>query len=103
MYLLHLIVAASATHMPDAMETIYEKALAYGKSGGVSKTVSIDKKSWDFCWKLPPRPAGSVSLGYSVWVVRFHINLTEVTRNKSSVRYSVSLVFENPTKVLILV
>ncbi|KAH0912564.1 hypothetical protein HID58_035885 [Brassica napus] len=26
--------AASATHMPDAMETIYEKALAYGKSGG---------------------------------------------------------------------
>ncbi|KAF2619814.1 hypothetical protein F2Q68_00041920 [Brassica cretica] len=29
--------AASATHMPDAMETIYEKALAYGKSGGAEE------------------------------------------------------------------
>ena len=48
MHLLHLIVAASATHMPDAMETIYEKALAYGKSGGVSKIVSIYKKSETF-------------------------------------------------------
>ncbi|CAN8253953.1 unnamed protein product [Cochlearia groenlandica] len=28
---------SAATHMPDAMETIYEKALAYGKSGGVKE------------------------------------------------------------------
>ncbi|KAL0866112.1 hypothetical protein Bca101_045230 [Brassica carinata] len=27
----------AATHMPDAMETIYEKALAYGKSGGAEE------------------------------------------------------------------
>ena len=72
MYLLHLIVAASATHMPDAMETIYEKALAYGKSGGVSKKISI-MKSENFVKSFPPRPAGS---GCSVWVVRFNINLT---------------------------
>jgi len=29
--------SASTTHMPDAMETIYEKALAYGKSGGAEE------------------------------------------------------------------
>ncbi|KAJ4884874.1 Protein kinase superfamily protein [Raphanus sativus] len=28
---------SAATHMPDAMETIYEKALAYGKSGGAEE------------------------------------------------------------------
>ncbi|KAL0714988.1 hypothetical protein Bca4012_021967 [Brassica carinata] len=27
----------AATHMPDAMETIYDKALAYGKSGGAEE------------------------------------------------------------------
>ncbi|CAH2063155.1 unnamed protein product [Thlaspi arvense] len=28
---------SAATHMPDAMETLYEKALAYGKSGGAEE------------------------------------------------------------------
>ncbi|ESQ43878.1 hypothetical protein EUTSA_v10005839mg [Eutrema salsugineum] len=28
---------SAATHMPDAMETVYEKALAYGKSGGAEE------------------------------------------------------------------
>ncbi|KAJ4896388.1 Protein kinase superfamily protein [Raphanus sativus] len=28
---------SAATHMPDAMETIYDKALAYGKSGGAEE------------------------------------------------------------------
>ncbi|XP_023638515.1 serine/threonine-protein kinase ATG1a isoform X2 [Capsella rubella] len=31
---------SAATHMPDAMETIYEKALAYGKSGGAEEYLS---------------------------------------------------------------
>lgn len=39
MHLLRFI--AAATHMPDAMETIYARALAYGKSGGVSKSFHL--------------------------------------------------------------
>ncbi|CAD5326500.1 unnamed protein product [Arabidopsis thaliana] len=31
---------SAATHMPDAMETIYERALAYGKSGGAEEYLS---------------------------------------------------------------
>ena len=52
---------AAATHMPDAMETIYEKALAYGKSGGVSKTFlsRLLSKASTFCPK---------SLKLSLWV-----------------------------------